>query len=173
MQEFQIPEGFKIIPGFEDYAINAYANVIRIIPNKSNRVAGSCLHGTINHKGYRIYALYVDGSAKMQLAHRLVMRVYVGDSELQVNHIDGNKLNNHISNLEYCTNMANRIHAMDQNLIAKGSRIGSSKLVENQVVEIRYLHRRGMNYAELGRLFKISSSSVRDLIERKTWKHVP
>lgn len=49
--------------------------------------------------------------------HRLMMKVFVGDGDLEVNHIDGNKRNNDINNLEYVTRSQNEKHAYDTGLI--------------------------------------------------------
>lgn len=50
--------------------------------------------------------------------HRIVAKAFLGcdDDTLQVNHIDGNKTNNHISNLEFVTGSANVKHAYDNNI---------------------------------------------------------
>lgn len=61
---------------------------------------------TISTKGY-----YVIGRKNKTLyVHRLVATSFLGKSELDINHIDGDKLNNEISNLEYCTSKENHIH---------------------------------------------------------------
>lgn len=48
---------------------------------------------------------------KQITVHRLVMTTFKGDSKLDINHVDGNKFNNHISNLEYITHSDNLKHA--------------------------------------------------------------
>lgn len=59
-------------------------------------------------------------------------------AELQVNHKDGNKLNNALNNLEWCTNQENRIHACKFGLAARlcGEDNPSSKFTEEQVLDI-------------------------------------
>ena len=71
-----------------------------------------------NSKGYK----YIDlrnrnPVVKMPKIHKLVMLAFSKDKPLeQVNHIDGNKSNNHISNLEYVSNEDNRKHAIENRL---------------------------------------------------------
>ena len=57
--------------------------------------------------GYVSYSFYIDGKVKQFLAHRLVMETYCGASDLSVDHIDGNRTNNHIDNLDYVTAVEN------------------------------------------------------------------
>lgn len=52
--------------------------------------------------GYRV-TLWKNGKSKDWLVHRLIATTFFGESGLTVNHIDGNRFNNHIDNLEWCT----------------------------------------------------------------------
>lgn len=69
-------------------------------------------------KGYYYYDLRNQNiKYKCPKAHRLVMLAFSNqEPKAQINHIDGNKKNNHISNLEWCTNEQNREHAINNNL---------------------------------------------------------
>ena len=60
-----------------------------------------------------------DGSSKTSTVHRLVAMLFVmnPDMKTEVNHIDGNKLNNHYTNLEWCTKSENSKHAVRLGLI--------------------------------------------------------
>ena len=73
---------------------------------------------TITRKGYASVRLWHDGKGHTQLVHRLILEAFVGPSDKQVNHIDGNKLNNNLNNLEYVTNQQNRDHAHKNDLIS-------------------------------------------------------
>lgn len=61
--------------------------------------------------GYSFVALSMDGVVKQYLLHRLVMKAFIGESNLEVNHKDGNKDNNSLDNLEYVTHQENQLHA--------------------------------------------------------------
>ena len=70
----------------------------------------------LNHKGYPLVSLshINDGkNNKMFSVHRLVAKAFIPNPNNlpQVNHIDGNKQNNHYTNLEWCDNSYNQIHA--------------------------------------------------------------
>jgi len=64
------------------------------------------------HDGYLRVPLKRDLNSKMYRVHRIVAETFLEDPkiELCINHIDGNKDNNHYSNLEYCTVSKNNIH---------------------------------------------------------------
>lgn len=63
---------------------------------------------------YKIVSVNIDGKHKNLLAHRLVATTFIPNPEgkQQVNHIDGNKCNNRVENLEWCTAKENAIHAV-------------------------------------------------------------
>lgn len=67
------------------------------------------LSQSTTYKGYRKVEIYSPLRVR-PLVHRLVMQVFYGISDLQVNHIDGDKENNAISNLEYVTARDNNLH---------------------------------------------------------------
>jgi len=77
--------------------------------------------------GYQQVNVYKKGKQKTYLIHRLVALKYIPNPNNlpEVNHIDGDKLNNHYKNLEWCTRPANIQHGFDTGLITppwKGKR---------------------------------------------------
>ena len=85
-----------------------------------NSNTGNYLKGQVNHKnGYLSYNLTLpDGRKKRCYAHRLVAIAYIEnkDNKKEVNHIDGNKLNNCIDNLEWVNSSENKQHALENEL---------------------------------------------------------
>ena len=70
---------------------------------------------SITYKGYlKVMLTNSKGIRKGFFVHRLVIAAYLNESNLQVNHKDQNKQNNHISNLEYVNNRENSIHRIDK-----------------------------------------------------------
>lgn len=68
-----------------------------------------------NHSGYLFFNFWLNGKRKTHVVHRAIIKSFIPQpSDLPfVNHKDGNKLNNSLSNLEYCTGKYNTIHARD------------------------------------------------------------
>ena len=89
----------------------------------------------LNKKGYHM--VWIANIGKNISVHRLVLCKYCPNENeiyLQVNHKDGIKTNNNLSNLEWCTQSENQKHAFKNNLLSrKGNKNSQSKLTENEV----------------------------------------
>ena len=69
------------------------------------------LNGSIDKYGYVTYRITIDGIKKHLKAHRMMLNAWIGERQnLVVNHKDGNKQNNALSNLEWCTVAENNAH---------------------------------------------------------------
>lgn len=86
-----------------------------------NRKTGNILKGDISGSGYQRVQLYYKGNTKKFLRHRLVALYFIyNDDPINktiVNHIDGNKHNNHYTNLEWVTPSENTLHALRLGLL--------------------------------------------------------
>lgn len=95
----------KQIKDFENYQVNENGNVYNVNTNKT-------LQGSIGENGYKYYRLSKNGKKKMVYAHRLVAEAFIENPNNLpvVNHIDGDKLNNNINNLEWVSYSENVTH---------------------------------------------------------------
>lgn len=145
----------------DDYEITRDGKVI-------NKHTGHTLAPQPNGKGY----LRVSIGKKLMFIHRLVAEKYIPNPENkpQVNHKDGNKLNNCVDNLEWVTNQENRNHAVDNDLQVTGERCSWAKLTEENVKEIRA--NPGYENEYWARKFKVSRGTINDVVNYRTWKHV-
>lgn len=123
-----------------------------------------------------ISLMYGKNKRKTHMVHRLVWEAWKGPipKGMWVNHKDGDKHNNHISNLEVTTPSENHYHAsriLKRNY-AKGEKSHSSVLTENSVRSIRARANSGMSQRDIAAVFNVSQPSIQAVITRKTWKHV-
>lgn len=126
-----------------------------------------------NNKGYRRVTLSRDGNTKRVQVHRLVASHFIfhNNHKPHVNHIDGCKSNNIISNLEWCTPAENERHSYDQlgKQALKGEQKNQSKLTEVEVKEIRDLYSRGYLQRELADLYGVGTRHISDVVNKKRW----
>lgn len=114
---------------------------------------------------------------KHPFVHRLVALYFVGGKTLkrnQVNHKDGNKLNNFADNLEWVTAKENSDHAIRiGKKRSKGENNGNSKMTADSVRKMISLHRTE-RYApkQIAKLFKMSESATYKAISGFSWKHI-
>ncbi len=134
------------------------------------------LEPQLNNDGYYSITLCVDYKIKRFLVHRLLFLNFVGDipDGLQINHIDGVKTNNNLSNLELCTPLENTRHAWSLGLVKKklGEQTSLAKITETKVREIRKLFKLGLTQVEIAKKFNIHQTNVHYIISNKTWSHV-
>lgn len=119
-----------------------------------------------NGKGY----LRVGIGGKLYFLHRLVAEKYVPNPEgkPQVNHKDGNRLNNRADNLEWVSNQENRDHAVKSGLHIHGDACPWAKLTREQVDFIR-THKE-IPAKEFAKLFGAAPTTIREARNGKTWK---
>lgn len=145
----------------DDYIITKDGEII-------NKKKGNTLKPQLNNKGYlRVYI-----GKKLYFVHRLVAEQYVPNPENkpQVNHKDGNKLNNNYSNLEWVDNTENRKHAVENGLHLCGEQCPYSKLTEDDVAFIR--RNETLSIGELSCMFNVARSTIVDILTFKTWKRL-
>lgn len=129
-----------------------------------------------NKKGYLRYSFYIHGKDKKFFIHRLVLSSFnpvEGMENLQVNHIDGDKKNNKLENLEWCTQSENQIHAFSHGLISRaGEKNSQCKLTEKDVFEIISMLKNKEPYNIISKKFNISKHTIAAIRSKKLWKYI-
>jgi len=114
--------------------------------------------------------------AQTHFVHRLVAEAFLGSCPegMEINHINGNKRDAHVENLEYVTHSDNKKHAFRIGLQqpASGMRNGHAKLNDQQVREIRARRANGETGKHLSETYGISPSIVSEIVHRRIWKHI-
>lgn len=96
---------------FEKYFISNCGNLRKELASGEWKY----LKGHINNQGYRWFCITVNKKQKTIMNHTLVAYAFIGERPegLVIDHIDRNRLNNHVSNLRYITSQENRINSKD------------------------------------------------------------
>lgn len=167
-------EQWKSIQGFEGvYEVSNEGRVRRLagaFGTSKTRVLKPKKHTG----GYVCYGISLQGEVSYFTAHRLVAQAFLGErpEAMTVNHIDGNKLNNRIENLEYITQGENNLHAVRE----LGQRIGSKHYaaVLNEVAVINIKQNLLSKYTdtEIGKMYEVSRSVIKQIRRGKNWKHI-
>lgn len=161
--------GYIKIPLGNGYYINENAQILSK-KGKKDRVMKQHIRG----HGYSCVSLTIDGKTKNFNVHKLMALSFFGETKgLEIRHLDGNRLNNNLSNLKYGTVSENQMDRVLHGTSNRGSSHGMSLLNEKVVLEIREKYVFGKyGYKRLAKDFNVSPSTIQDIIERKTWKHI-
>lgn len=117
--------------------------------------------------GYRAVGTKVNGKQRTLYVHRLVATAFIDKPEgkEEVNHLDGDKTNNCVSNLEWATRRENQVH-----MAKRGTT--RMKLKEEQVIRIRKMLQNNVKPCVVAETFGVSVSTVRHIEARRTWAWV-
>lgn len=137
---------------------------------------GRILKQHYDYLGYKRVRLSKNSTTKTLTLHRLLAINFIENpyNKPNINHIDGNKSNNSLDNLEWCTQKENSQHAFKTGLskARKGENSNLSKLNENDIKEIRKLHRQKMTQTDIAKIFNVSIANISEIVNYKTWKEV-
>lgn len=127
--------------------------------------------------GYSYTNLSINKIRKTKKIHRLVAEAFLPliNGKINVNHIDGDKLNNKLSNLEWCTSSENTMHAYKLGLKngVKGEKSHLSKLTKEDVLEIRHIKKtRNLSNQNISEKYNCSCSQIQRIVNRTNWTHI-
>ena len=137
----------------EMYEVSECGNMRVLLPRYKLPV-GTVLRGSING-GYRVYRLQAPGGPPPSNNH-------------QCAHWDGDRLNNHYTNLRWATPAENTADKARHGNLYSGNR----KLSGEDVLAIRGLRDGGATYDSIRAVFNISKGNLSAIINRKTWRHI-
>lgn len=176
-------EKWAKIKGFEKYEVSnigrvkSVSRIIKLKNNTTRFVETQILNIKPNRQGYiRAYLTDENKKEKSFFVHRLVAEYFIPNPENKkfVNHKNGIKNDNNVSNLEWCTCKENIVHAFRTGLksAVRGSKSNFSKLTEEEILEIRELYPIIKSYKKIADMYKTSLSNIAHIIKKRTWHHL-
>lgn len=173
-----IKEVWKDIKGYEGYyKISSLGRVMSITPyfKKGKHLLTPYLN---KKRGYYYVSTQIGGKYKYRknwALHRLVAENFIirDDNKLEVNHKDGNKLNNKVNNLEWVTKSENSKHAFRNGLIPRPK--GKRKIDEITVLKIRMTKQENPNllHRKIAKMFGLATSTITHILLGTRWGNLP
>lgn len=175
-------ETWKPVPEFEDFYEASNLGRIRRLPRAVSCGAGGSGTRTLPlrivkltpSKGYYRLNLWRENVGKGFLAHRVVAAAWLGVSDLTVDHINGDGMDNRIENLRYCSLRQNTIyqHEAGRCRSVVGELNGKSKLTAPDVLAIKERLSNGQSHQSIASTFCVSKSAVQAIKEGRSWGHL-
>ena len=163
------PDKWRRVEDFPDYWVSRDGYVVG--PRRK-------LRPTVIRNGYARVCLHAAGRPRRQaLVHVLVAELFLGPKpvgDYQVNHIDGDRLHNAVANLEYLTGSENMLHAFQVlgRIPTRGSRIGTSRLTESIVRDIRAKYDAGaITPKQAAAIHGVTVDTIHKITSRRSWKY--
>jgi hypothetical protein len=161
-------EEWRDIKGYEGLCkVSSHGRIKSFLSNTGAKI----LSTNIDKNGYVIRKLYKNGGSKPYAVHRLVVDAFISedDTRKSTNHIDGDKSNNHVSNLERCTPKENTIHAIETCLMKPYN----AKLSISAVFGINQdLQTRLLSQSVIAKKYGITQANVSFIKTGKIWSGV-
>ena len=151
-------EKYCIIENFNNYAVSNYGNIKNI---KNNKI----LKPYKNKNGYMEYTFCQNNIKATFKIHRLVGFYFIDNPQNKpyINHIDGNKTNNHASNLEWCTAKENDNHARKTGLKNQEKPILAINVETKEIIPFKSIR-------EAGRFLNINPGTIAKVLKGKRQK---
>lgn len=146
-------------------------------PSWKGGKSGRIMKPALDSNGY-MRTMLVDNEGKNRTikVHRIIAQTFIENPHQlkEVNHINGKKSDNRLSNLEWVSHQQNIRHSFDNALQNnKGENNPTSKLSEKDVLEIRAKFKpRVYGRKKLAEEYKVKISTIKDVILRRSWMHI-
>lgn len=177
---------FKEIAGYEGFyevsdqgTVKSLDRMVKTINKREYLRKGKIMNKCVDGLGYEIVGLTINSKTISKKVHRLVGETFLPNPENKpcINHIDGNKTNNKVTNLEWCSYSENSKHAYKNGLtnpkypVLEGEKNGRALLTEQQVKDIRskYIPYK-KSVKDLSKEYNVSQSCITHILNNTSWK---
>ncbi len=154
---------WKTIQRAPNYEVSSNGQVRRIS-------TGHVLTPVVNIFGYPVVCLRVDGKNYNGRIHKLVAWTFLAAQDGEVNHKNGNKLDNRVENLEFTTRKQNAEHAALGGLYKSGSAVTSAKLKESDIPTIWEMRDAGQTLKSIADHFHVSVGCICFVLTGGSWR---
>ena len=143
----------------------------------SRLVKGKQMKTTLANNGYLVVGLYKDKKPYQKLVHRLVAETFIEnpDNKLTVNHIDSNKQNNMVDNLEWATQKENVMHCIKKGVkctMCKSKYCNNTKIDKEKILAAIEYRNQNMTYEKIGELLGENRKTISNIINKKSHKWI-
>ena len=148
-----------------NYEVSNQGNVRRKTPGRRTW-PGRPTKLVLMGMGYYVVSPTIDGKNVLLYVHRIVAEAFIGPSQtgLEINHIDGVKINNRVDNLEYVTHQENMDHAGRMGFMDRGH------ITDDTSRQVRVLRSAGWTWAAIEGETGVSSRHARDIFSYRRKK---
>lgn len=164
---FLIRSGCRAIVGFPEYFVSRRGDVYSSLKRRVIRLRSGVKPGGYEFVGLRNPM----GECSYKMVHRLVAEAFINNPENlpEVNHLDGNKRNNAVENLEWCNRSRNARHGFETGIHPQGPDRPDAKLSAKQAREVRSA---GGRYRDIGKQYGICAQTVCKIKNGRSYKNV-
>lgn len=166
-------EKWKDIPGYNGmYQVSNFGRARswkRHQGKPGKRKTPLLLKQTPDSPGYLRVSLWKNGNRTDGVIHRLVAELFIPNPENKdyINHLDGDKHNNHVSNIAWCTASENLIHAYEEGLRPRGNMTKEKA----KILKKKLMSNPG-NIEDLSKEFQITQIHAQNIIDEKVWASI-
>ena len=141
-----------------------------------NKITGNIKKQYKDKRGYMRTGLTIDKKTVVVRVHNMVIDAFLGvrtnKHTLYINHIDGDKSNNNLENLELVTPKENSQHASRTGLIPSGEDCYQAQYTNDQIRNLHYLYRSGRSIESLAVEYDTKKSNIDRILKGDRWKKI-
>jgi hypothetical protein len=159
----------KVVPFANKYVAVSNGTVISLIKKRPKILKPITLG---KYVGLQI--VHNDGKVKKEYLHRIIARTFLGEPQEgeECAHIDGNRLNSSLENLQWVSRSINHSHKHAHGTAANGEANPMHKLTEDDVRQMREIRKDGLSYSAIAQRFYVSTMTAHRAIKRVSWGHI-